>query len=260
MTFRKKQLIALAITIAATLGIAAAVEASSDNKHPKQLHWAFDGMTGTLDRQAAQRGFKVYKEVCAACHGMQRIAYRNLKEIGFSEGEVKTLAAEAQVTDGPNDAGEMYQRPGVPADKLVPPYPNEKAARAANGGAYPPDLSLMIKARKDGANYVYSLLTGYEAAPAEVVLGANMHYNPYFPGHQIAMPAPLMSDGQVTFDDGTAATVDQMSRDVVTFMQWAAEPEMEARKQMGIKVLIFLGVMSVLSYLAMRRVWARIEH
>jgi len=270
--------------------------------HPKEIAWPFDGVFGKVDKQAAQRGFQVYKEVCAACHSLDRIAFRNMTALGFSEGEAKALAAEYQVTDGPNDEGEMFQRPGRISDYFVPPYPNEKASRAANGGAYPPDLSLIVKARKEGPDYIYSLLTGYGEAPQYscktqskdgrcilfgapvagediftcasittsevkneetdkitleetcVEMGTGMNYNPYFPGHQIAMPAPL-SDGRVTYEDGTVATVDQMSRDVVTFLQWTAEPEMEERKRMGIRTLLFLGILTIVLYFAKKRVW-----
>lgn len=241
------------------LSLATSAFAAGDVKHPRQLDWPFEGVFGTVDRQAAQRGYQVYKEVCASCHAMQYKAFRNLEEIGFSEGEVKVIAASFNVKDGPNDAGDMFERPGRPSDRFPSPFANEKAARASNGGAYPPDLSLIIKARHDGANYVYSLLTGYEPAPGDMKMNAGMNYNPYFPGHQIAMAAPL-NDGQVTYADGTQASVDQMARDVVVFLQWAAEPEMEVRKEMGIKVLMFLFVLTALLYLVKRRIWSKIEH
>lgn len=236
----------------------AALAGSTHVEHPKREHWKFDGMFGTVDRQAAQRGFQVYKEVCAACHGLSRVAFRNLQALGFSEAEVKELAAGSTVKDGPNDMGEMFDRPGTPSDHFVPPYPNEKASRANNNGAYPPDLSLMVKARPDGANYMYSILTGYEEPKGDVVVGPNMHYNPYFPGGQIAMPAPL-ADGQVAYQDGTEASVKQMSQDVVNFLQWAAEPEMEHRKQMGIRVLLFLAIMTSFFYIAKKRVWRNVD-
>lgn len=232
--------------------------ASGDAEHPKEVHWPFDGAFGKVDRQSAQRGYQVYKEVCASCHSLKRVAYRNLEHLGFSEAEVKTIASEAQVVDGPNDSGDMFERPGRPSDKFVSPFANDKAARASNGGALPPDLSLIVKARPNGANYIYSLLTGYEEAPADVKISAGMHYNPYFPNHQIAMPKPL-SDGQVTYMDGTEASVDQMAHDVVNFLQWAAEPEMEHRKSMGIKVMIYLAIFTVLFYLAKKRIWSRVE-
>lgn len=225
---------------------------------PKRVSWPFDGITGHVDKPAAQRGFQIYKEVCAACHGLSRVAFRSLSDIGFTEAEIKALAANYQIKDGPNDDGEMFERPGKPSDYFPPPYPNEQAARAAQNGAYPPDLSLIVKARAAGANYLYSLLIGYAAAPAGMHLGDGMSYNPYFPGGQIAMPAPL-SDGQVTYEDGTAASLDQMAHDVTVFLQWAAEPEMEARKQMGIKVLMYLFIFTAFMYVAKRKLWRKIH-
>lgn len=234
--------------------------AAEDAKHPVEQKWNFDGYFGTFDRQSIQRGFQVYKEVCAACHGLKRVAYRNLQEIGFSEAEIKAIAAGYTVVDGPNDDGEMFERPGIPSDKFVSPFKNEKAARAANNGAYPPDLSLIIKARENGANYVYSILTGYnEPVPQGFSLGTGQYYNPYMPGGRIAM-APPLADGQVQFMDGTEATVHQMSKDVVNFLQWAAEPEMEKRKYMGIKAFIYLTIFTVIFIIAKRRVWANLKH
>ena len=246
------------ILIASVLGVAGVAYAEGDQKHPRNMDWPFDGVFGRLDKQSAQRGLQVYKEVCSACHSLNRVAFRSLEELGFSEGEVKALAAGYQVTDGPNDEGEMFQRAGKPSDYFVPPFKNENAARAAYNGAAPPDLSLIIKARHDGANYVYSLLTGYAAAPADVHLSDGQHYNPYFPGGKLAMPAPL-SDGQVTYEDGTNASVDQMARDVVTFLQWAAEPEMESRKEMGLKVLIYLAVFTGFMFIAKRNIWRKLH-
>lgn len=233
---------------------APASASTAETKAPRDMHWSFDGAFGKVDKQSAQRGLQVYREVCAACHSLNRVAFRSLSGIGFPEAEIKALAAEYTVVDGPNDDGDMFDRPGMPSDKFVPPFANEKAARAANGGAFPPDLSLIIKARPNGANYVYSLLTGYADAPEGMHMGAGMNYNPYFPGGQIAMPAPL-SDDRVTYEDSTPATVDRMAQDVVNFLQWAAEPEMEERKAMGIKALIFLFITTVFLYIAKRRVW-----
>jgi ubiquinol-cytochrome c reductase cytochrome c1 subunit len=230
----------------------------SDNIAPKKQAWPFEGVFGKFDRQAAQRGFKIYKEVCAACHSLSHLNYRNLTEIGFSPEEVKTIAAEYQVNDGPNDAGDMFQRPGLPSDRFVSPYPNEKAARASNNGAYPPDLSLIIKAREDGPNYVFSLLTGYQDAPSGFTMTQGLYYNPYFPHRQIAMPAPL-TDGLVSFDDNSGSSVDQMARDIVIFLQWAAEPEMENRKSMGIKVVVFLIFFTIFFYVAKQRIWQNID-
>jgi ubiquinol-cytochrome c reductase cytochrome c1 subunit len=237
-----------------TFALPAAVFASGDTKHLKQVNWAFDGVFGKTDKPSIQRGLQVYREVCAACHGLNRVAFRTLTDVGFSEAEVKTMAAEYTVTDGPNDDGDMFERPARPSDKFPAPYANEKAARAAQNGAYPPDLSLIVKSRQDGANYIYSLLTGYEDAPADVTVPEGMHYNPYFAGHLIAMTSPL-KEGAVDFQDGTSASVDQMSHDVVNFLQWASEPEMETRKRMGIRVIIFLTIMTGFFYVAKKRIW-----
>ncbi|MFN7038547.1 MAG: cytochrome c1 [Alphaproteobacteria bacterium] len=254
--------------IFATFILFLCVESSFSNehvKHPLEKKWKFDGIFGTIDRAAAQRGYQVYKEVCAACHSMKLVAYRNLatpkgksEGIGFSEAEVKTLAREYKVKDI-NDDGEEIERNALPSDRFVSPYANEKAARAANNGAYPPDLSLIIKARENGANYVYSLLTGYGQTPPEgLKVPATQHYNPYYPGGLISMPPPL-SEGLVQYSDGTSATVDQMSYDVVNFLHWAAEPEMEARKKMGIKTTLFLTIFTIVFYLAKKTIWARLK-
>lgn len=243
-----------------TLLVPSIVLAAEDAKIPKQMDWPFEGPLGKFDRQAAQRGFQVYMEVCSSCHGLKRIYYRNLKDLGFSEAEIKELAARYNVVDGPNDEGEMFERPANPADKFVKPYPNTQAARAANGGAYPVDLSLIVKARPDGANYIYSLLTGYRDQPPEGFnLTEGLYYNDYFPGHQIAMPSPLSAPDLVAYSDGTNATIDQMARDVTIFLQWASEPEMEHRKSMGLKVFIFLSVFTILFYIAKKRTWADLK-
>jgi ubiquinol-cytochrome c reductase cytochrome c1 subunit len=241
---------------AAVLALIAAVPVAraAEDAAPPHQHWSFQGLFGTYDRAALQRGYQVYKDVCAACHGLTYVYYRHLKDLGFNDDEVKALAGGYEVTDGPNDQGEMFKRPAQPSDRFVSPFANEKAARAANGGAYPVDLSLITKAREHGPDYVFALLTGYKDAPAGVKLQQGMNYNVYFPGQQVAMPPPL-SDGAVAFADGTQASVAQMARDVVTFLSWAAEPEMEARKQMGIKTILFLIVLSGLLYAVMRKVW-----
>lgn len=224
----------------------------------REMKWPFDGVFGYVDKQSAQRGYQVYKEVCASCHAMSLISFRNLKEIGFSEDEVKAIAAEYNVTDGPNVDGDMYERPARPSDSFVSPFPNEEAARAANGGAYPLDLSLIVKSRPDGANYLYSLLVGYNNPPEGFELGEGMYYNTYYPGNQIAMPSPL-SEGAVEYQDGMQSSVNQMSIDLVNFLQWAAEPEMERRKLMGVKVMIYLSIFTLLFYFAKRRIWSRLE-
>lgn len=224
----------------------------------KEIKWPFDGAFGTVDRQAAQRGFQVYKDVCASCHALEYVSYRNLEAIGFSEDEVKAIAAEATIIDGPNDDGEMFEREGRPSDRFKKPFANEKAARAANGGAYPPNLSLIVKSRPDGANYLYSLLTGYEEAPSDMQMNEGMNYNKYFSGHQIAMAPPLM-EGLIEYMDGTNATTEQMARDVTVFLQWAAEPEMEQRKRMGIKVFAYLIIFTVLFYMAKKIIWRDVK-
>ncbi len=251
-----KRLIILTIAL-----LAPAMASASGGEHIelKTREWSFEGPFGTMDRPSVQRGFQVYKEVCAACHSLKRVSYRNLMDIGFSEAEAKTIAAEASIQDGPNDDGEMFDRPGRLSDKFASPYPNDKAARAANGGALPPDLSLIVKARPNGANYLYSLLHGYdEPMPKDLKLGHGMHFNAYFPNMQIAMPKPLSAD-QVTYTDETPATLDQEAYDVVNFLQWAAEPEMEHRKEMGLKVIGFLVIATVFFYIAKRRVWSRLK-
>ena len=232
--------------------------ADTTAKQPLQLVWPFEGIFGTFDRQAAQRGAQVYFEVCSACHSNHNLYYRNLKDIGFSEAEIKQLAQKYTVKDGPNAEGEMFDRPALPSDRFVSPYPNEEAARAANNGAYPVDLSLIIKARHDGPNYVFSLLSGYQEAPADIKLMPGLYYNPYFEGGQIAMPPPL-TQGQVTFSDNTPATVELMAKDVVVFLQWAAEPEMEHRKSIGLKVMIFLLVFTVFFYMAKKKIWKNLS-
>jgi ubiquinol-cytochrome c reductase cytochrome c1 subunit len=250
----KKILLVIIFTLISSVSVS-----KEDKLHPKHMNWSFDGFFGTFDKQSAQRGFQVYKEVCSACHGLRLVAFRNLEEIGFSKLEVKALASDIDVIDGPNDEGEMFERPGIPSDLFPDPYPNEQAERAANNGACPPDLSLITKARADGPNYIYSLLTGYgKKIPSKLEVGEGMHYNPYFPGMQIAMAEPLSED-IITYQDGTPATVDRMSRDLVNFLQWAAEPEMEKRNRMGIKVLIYLVLFTFLFYQVNKRVWARIK-
>ena len=225
---------------------------------PKDMDWPHSGPFGTYDRAAVQRGFLVYKENCAACHSLKFVHYRNLAEIGFSVDQVKAIAAGDMVIDGPNGDGEMFERPGEPRDRFIAPFPNDSAAAAANNGAVPPDLSLMVKARKGHESYVYSILTGYAEAPADVEMMEGLTYNPYFPGKQIAMPPPLSEDG-VEYADGTKATVDQMAYDVVNFLAWASEPTLEVRKAMGIKVVLFLLLFSVVLYAVKRKIWSDVH-
>ncbi len=252
MLFFIKQTMYLLILLTSTLATA------NEALPPKKVTWPFDGIFGTVDRQAAQRGFQVYKEVCSACHGLYNLYYRNLKDLGFSDAEIKEIARNYTVQDGPNDLGEMFERPALPSDHVIKPYLNEQAARAANNGAYPPDLSLIVKAREDGANYVYTLLTHYTDPPAHFKLMPGLYYNPYFPGGQLAMSPPLAS-GQVTYMDGTTASIEQMARDVTIFLQWAAEPEMENRKSMGLKVMMFLVVFTIFFIISKNRIWKNIK-
>ncbi|NKC31979.1 cytochrome c1 [Falsiroseomonas selenitidurans] len=244
---------------AAALGMATPAQAAGEAIAIPNANFSFAGFFGTYDRGSAQRGLQVYKEVCSACHAMHLLSYRNLLEIGLSEDQVRALAASFTVTDGPNDLGEMFERPARLSDRFRRPFPNELAARAANNGAYPVDLSVITKARADGANYVRALLTGYVEPPEGFVVAEGMNYNAYFPGHQIAMPAVLNPD-QVEYADGTAATVDQMARDVATFLAWAAEPEAEQRKAMGVRIILFLIVLGGLTYAVKRKIWADVAH
>ena len=223
--------------------------------------WSFKGLFGKFDRGSLQRGYQVYSEVCSSCHSMKYLSYRNLSEKGgpeFTETQAKAIAASFEVTDGPNSDGEMFTRPGKLSDKFVMPYENVKAAQAANGGAYPPDMSVLVKARPDGANYIYSLLQGYEDPPIGVILDEGVHYNKYMYGNKIKM-ANQLSDGLIEYGDGTNATVEQMSKDVTTFLMWAAEPHLEARHQMGFKSIVYLIILTILVYFSMKRIWSRIE-
>ncbi|MGY9002594.1 MAG: cytochrome c1 [Rhodospirillales bacterium] len=241
---------------AAILLMSSSAFSAGDVPKPKAQKWSFSGIFGTYDRAQLRRGFKVYKEVCSACHSLNLVAYRNLMDIGFSEEEVKAIASENEYKDGPNDDGEMFDRPGKPSDRFKAPFANEQAARASNNGANPPDLSLMVKARLRGPDYLYGLLTGYkEVPPKGVTLPEGMSYNTYYPGQQIAMAQPL-SDEAVEYKDGTKPTLDQHSRDIVTFLAWTASPELEERKRLGIKVLLFLLVLTGMLFALKRRIWS----
>jgi ubiquinol-cytochrome c reductase cytochrome c1 subunit len=233
----------------------APASAAGEEIHLPNTRFSFSGIFGTYDRASAQRGFQIYKEVCANCHAMHLLSYRNLRALGLTEAQVAAIAATVQIQDGPNDEGQMFERPGRPSDRFRSPFPNPQAARAANNGALPPDLSVIAKAREGGAPYIYALLTGYGDPPAGVTMMEGMNYNRYFPGHQIAM-APPLSAGQVEFADGTQSTVENMAHDVATFLQWAAEPELEERRAMGIKIILFLTVLAGLAYAVKRKVWA----
>ena len=250
-----------AVLCAAAFAVTPA-NASEEGLMMTHQDWSFSGPFGTFDRAQLQRGYKIYKEVCSACHGMRQMHFRNLGEPGgpeFSIEAVKALAAEAEVEDGPNDEGEMFSRSGKPSDAFVSPFPNEKAARASNNGAYPPDLSLIAKAREGGPDYVYSLMTGYKDVPHGMKMAEGMNYNAVFPGHQIAMAPPLDADA-VEYTDGTAPTLENYARDVAAFLMWAAEPKLEERHKLGFRFMIYLILLAGLLYLAKRKVWSKLEH
>ncbi|MEM9288094.1 MAG: cytochrome c1, partial [Pseudomonadota bacterium] len=230
------------------------------HKYPEHFSFPQSGIMGTFDRAQLQRGFQVYREVCSACHSLERVAFRTLTQIGYSEEEVKALAAEYEVQDGPDDDGEMYYRPAKPSDYIPSPYENEQQSRASNGGAYPPDLSLITKARPHGPDYVASLVgLGYtDEAPEDVQVSDGQYYNPYFHTVLLAMAQPLYEE-QVEYADGTPATIEQMAQDVTTFLTWAAEPSMEARKRTGIGVMIFLAILIVVSYVSYKKVWEDVK-
>jgi ubiquinol-cytochrome c reductase cytochrome b/c1 subunit len=252
---------------------------SHEMPQPPRQSWSFAGPFGKFDQAQLQRGFKVYKEVCSACHSLSYVSFRNLAEPGgpgYSVAQAAQVAKEYKIKDGPNDAGEMFEREGRLADYFPSPFPNEQAARAANGGAAPPDLSVIAKARtyergfpwfvldmvtqfqEQGPDYITALLHGYEDAPKGFALPPGAHYNKYFPGHALGMPPPLSKD-QVTFDDGTPATVEQMAKDVSAFLMWTAEPHLTARKRLGFQVMFFLIVLSGLLYFTKKKVWAAVH-
>ncbi len=246
-----------------------AEHAVGENFPLKDPELASDGIFGKFDRRQLQRGFQVYKEVCAACHSLRYVSFRDLADLGYSEPEVKAIAAQ-WVIEQPNinpETGEASTRKNIPSDRFPNPFANEVAARAANNNALPPDLSLMTKARHDGAAYTYSLLTGYRPQPAELLrefpevkTPNGLHYNPYFPNLNIAMPAPITSNGQVQYSDGTNATVDQMSRDVSAFLAWTAEPNLEARHAAGLAALVFIAIFCFLAWGSYQNVWRDVKH
>ena len=239
-------------------GLATAAVAQDETPTPPAQHWSFDGLFGTYDLAAAQRGFQVYSEVCAVCHSMAYLHYRDLAGIGVTPDQIKAIAASVTVPQGLDDQGNPKEGPGTPANQFKSPYPNDVANRAAHNGALPPDLSLIVNAREGHDDYVYAILTGFADAPPSMTMQDGMNYNKYFPGHQIAMPQPL-HDGQVTYADGTTASVEQMSHDVVTFLHWAANPELVQRKQIGVRVVLFLLLMTGLTYAVKRKVWADVH-
>ena len=236
-------------------------KAYSANEDLIKMNWSFGGITGKFERDSLQRGYQVYKEVCASCHSMQYLSYRNLSQKGgpeFTLGEVKAIAASYEVEDGPNSDGDMYTRPARPSDHFVNPYQNVNAAIASNGGAYPPDMSVLVKARPGGASYIYSVLMGYEEKPAEFELEDGVYYNKYMDGNKIKMPSPL-SDDLIEYTDGTSATQAQMAKDVTAFLAWAAEPHLEARHRTGTKVIIYLILLATLVYFSMKKIWSRVD-
>jgi len=238
------------------LVLGAAVPAyASEGEKPAEQQWSFEGVFGTYDRAALQRGYKVYSTVCASCHSMDRLYYRNLTGLGYTEAEVKAIAANYTVTDGPNDEGDMFERPALPSDRFVNPFANKKAAMYANNGALPPDMSLLVKARAGGADHIYAIITGYHDAPEGTNLLPGQYWNQYMPGHIIAM-APPLSDDQVAYEDGTPQTVSQYAKDVSQFLAWASEPQMEERKRTGLKAFLFLLVFAGVMYAVKRKVWA----
>jgi ubiquinol-cytochrome c reductase cytochrome b/c1 subunit len=265
---------------AVLLASSPALAAGGETPRPERMPWSFAGPFGMYDQGQLQRGFKVFKEVCAACHSANFLYFRNLAQEGgpgFTEAQAKQVASEYQITDGPNDAGDMFQRPGRLSDHWPAPFPNDNAARAANGGAMPPDLSVIAKARsyhvgfpgfitdafiqyqEHGVDYIHALLTGYVDPPAGVNVQPGLHYNTYFPGHQIAMPKPI-SDGQVEYTDGAPQTVEQYSEDVSAFLMWLAEPHLDTRKRIGFQVMIFLIVFAGLLYFTKKKVWKNVAH
>jgi len=278
-----------ALVIAAVLGVACAVQpaaAATTQKAPKDVHWSFEGPLGRFDQEQLQRGYKVYHDVCSACHSLKLMSYRNLGQPGGpfydpkyktpnDNAVVKAIIKDFSVADIDSDTGDTIKRPATPADAFVSPFPNEYAARAANGGALPPDLSLIIKAREDGPQYVYSILTGYAPPPAGMTVPPGKYYNPYMPGDMtafmppntanvpvggfIAMPLQL-TDNRVSYDDGVPATQAQEAKDVVAFLAWASEPHADERKKLGLAVMIYLGLFAIVLYASYRTIWRKVGH
>lgn len=251
---------ALVVAAAATAAAPFVFAAGGDIKIANR-QWQFQGPFGTYDRASAQRGFQVYKEVCAACHSMNLVAYRNLMDLGLTENQVKGIAAEVQVPDLADD-GSAIERPARPSDRFRKPFANDAAAAAANGGKAPPDLSVIVKARENGPNYMHALLTGYvpfdKLTPAQIkefAVTKDDNFNTAFPGHKIAM-APPLAEGKVQYVDGTKSTLDQQAADVTQFLAWASEPHLEARKRTGVRVVLFLLVLAGFMYAVKRQVWA----
>ena len=264
-TTTKKSYYAAGATAGAAASVAACVTTSiafadeaEHGLHSPQYAWPHEGVFDSYDHGSIRRGHQVYQQVCAACHSLNQICYRNLVDVAYTEQEVKAMAEEIEITDGPDDTGEMFERPGKLSDRLPSPYANEEGARYANNGAYPPDLSLITKARHDGTNYVFALLLGYRDAPAGIEIRDGLYYNPYFPGGAIAMPKMLV-DGGVEYDDGTIATETQMAKDVTTFLAWAAEPEHDDRKLMGAKWMFAMALLTVTAVYQKRYIWSQLK-
>jgi cytochrome c1 len=277
---KSRRRILTACLLAASLSGAGALAARAQEAlPPPRQSWSFAGPFGTYDPEQLQRGFKIYREVCSTCHSMKLLSFRNLADPGgpgFTEAQAAAIAATFQVTDGPNDQGQMFQRPGKISDYFPSPFPNEQAARAALGGKLPPDMSTLAKARsyewgfpqfifdaftvyqEDGPDYIHAIINGYTSAPAGFVLPPGTQYNKYFPGGAIGMPQPL-HDGQVQYTDGTPQTLDQYGRDVAAFLMWASEPKLDERKRLGFQVMIFLIVFSGLLYFTKKKVWHEAE-
>ncbi|MDX5595373.1 cytochrome c1 [Pseudovibrio sp. SPO723] len=273
---------ARALTVACGVIMAGtAAQAAGEGPHVERQQWSFSGPFGQFDKAQLQRGFQVYREVCASCHGLSYVAFRNLADDGgpgFSEDEVKALAADYVIEDGPDDAGDMFEREGKPFDRFPSPFANEQAARASNNGAYPPDLSLMAKARavkrgfpwfvtdiftqyqENGPDYLYGLLTGYHEAPEGFEVPVGQYYNTGFISGQTLAMAPPLSDEIVEYTDGTPMTVDQYARDVSAFLMWTAEPKLEERKQLGLGVMMFLILFASLLYFTKRKIWKDVDH
>lgn len=262
--FKRGTVFAAALTVALVVGDGA--RAAGGGVHIPSHDWSFTGLFGTWDRAAIQRGFKVYREICSACHSLKYFRFRNLEDLGYTEKQIKAVAAEYEVEDGPNDEGEMFFRPAKPFDGIPAPYPNDEAAKMANGGSLPPDLSVIVKARGGFEDYVYHLMLGFEdEVPHEIMkhdfeggFPEGKYFNHYFPGYAISMP-PQLYEEMVEYTDGTPMTPEQYAHDVTNFLTWVAEPSMEDRKRMGIKVLLFLVVFTLLFYALKRRVWSDVH-
>ena len=256
-----KKILNRSLLILMFISISLNLKAMESNTKLLQTNWSFKGIFGKFDRGELRRGYQVYSEVCSGCHSMSQLSYRNLYEKGgpeFSKDIAKSIAASHDINDGPNADGEMFTRPVRLSDKFAKPYPNAEAAKASNGGAYPPDMSVLAKARKGGAEYIYSLLQGYEDPPENYQLDDGVYFNKYMEGQQIKMPN-VLSEDIVEYSDGTKATVEQMSKDISVFLAWAAEPSLEARHKMGYKVILYLFILTLLVYFSMNRLWSRIE-